>query len=158
MTRSLSIKILVLTLTLLVGSLVVAATERAFSANGRGVAAFVTDGAGNVIGADVTGSGTGTHLGAFTNTGRIFFAPDPNNPNRLLVTGGATFTAANGDKLSIVVEDGEQDVTTSIGRGKFRFTGGTGRFENATGLTSYVVEQNLLTGGYEITIVGRVDY
>lgn len=158
MTRSLGIKILVLTLTLLVGSLAVAATERAFSAHGRGVAAFVTDGAGNIIGADVTGSGTGTHLGAFTNTGRIFFAPDPNNPARLLVTGEASFTAANGDKLNIVVEDGEQDVATFVGRGKFRFTGGTGRFENATGMVSYVVEQNLLTGGYEITVVGSIDY
>ena len=158
MKRSLSIKILVLTLTVLIGSLAVAATERAFSANGRGVATFVTDGAGNIIGADVTGSGTGTHLGAFTNAGRIFFAPDPNNAARLLVTGAASFTAADGDKLNIVVEDGEQDVATFVGRGKFRFTGGTGRFANATGLVSYVVEQNLVTGGYEITIVGSIDY
>ena len=158
MTRSFGIKILVLTLTLLVGSLAVAATERAFSANGRGVSTFVTDGAGNIIGADVTGSGTGTHLGAFTNAGRIFFAPDPNNSARLLVTGAATITAANGDKLNIVVEDGEQDIATFVGRGKFRFTGGTGRFESATGLTSYVVEQNLTTGGYEITIVGKIDF
>jgi hypothetical protein len=158
MKGSLRIKILVLTLSLLLGSLAVTATERAFSANGRGVATFVTDGAGNVIGADVTGSGTGTHLGAFTNAGRIFFAPDPNDPTRLLVTGAAAFTAANGDKLNIVVEDGEQDVATFIGRGKFRFTGGTGRFANATGVVSYVVEQNLVTGGYEITVVGSIDY
>jgi hypothetical protein len=158
MKRSLSIKILVLTLTLLVGSMAVVATERAFSGHGRGVATFVTDSAGNVLGADITGSGTGTHLGSFTNSGRIFFAPDPNNPTRLLVTGGATFTAADGDKLNFVVEQGEQDVISGIGKGTFRFTGGTGRFANATGIISYVVEQNLVTGGYEITTVGRIDF
>ena len=145
MKRSLSIKILVVTLTLLVGSLAVAATERAFSAYGRGVAAFVTDSAGNVIGADITGSGTGTHLGSFTSAGRIFFTPDPNNPTRLVVTGAAAFTSADGEKLNVVIEEGEQDVNSSLGTGKFRFTGGTGRFANATGTISYVVDQNLVT-------------
>lgn len=158
MKRSLSIKIFVLTLTLLLGSLAVAATERAFSANGRGVGTFVTDGAGNVIAADVSGTGTGTHLGFFSSAGRVFFTPDPNNPTRLITSGEATLTAADGDKLIIVVENGEQDVVSGIGTGNFRFTGGTGRFANASGLTSYVVEQNLVTGAYQITIVGRIDF
>lgn len=158
MKRSLSIKIFVLTLTLLLGSLAVAATERAFSANGRGVGTFVTDGAGNVIAADVSGTGTGTHLGLFSSAGRVFFTPDPNNPTRLITSGEATLTAADGDKLIIVVENGEQDVVSGIGTGNFRFTGGTGRFANASGLTSYVVEQNLVTGAYQITIVGRIDF
>src|SRR5215208_530839 len=52
MKRSLSIKILVLTMTLVLGSLAVSATERAFSATGRGIGIFVTDAAGNVIAAD----------------------------------------------------------------------------------------------------------
>jgi hypothetical protein len=158
MKRSLNIKILVITLSLLLGSLAVAATERPFSAVGRGVATFITDGAGNVIGGEVTGSGNGTHLGLFTSSGRIFFTPDPNNPLLLDTSGEAVLTAADGDKLRIVVENGTQDVTTGIGTGNFRFTGGTGRFANATGLTSYVVEQNLATGAYEVTIVGNIDF
>jgi hypothetical protein len=158
MKRSLSIKVLVLTLSLLLGGMAVTATERAFSANGRGVASFVTDGAGNIIGADVTGSGTGTHVGLFTTAGRILFTPDPNNPIGLITSGEAVLTAADGEKLVIVVENGQTDVTTGIGTGNFRFTGGTGRFANASGLTSYVVQQNLTTGAYEITIVGRIDF
>jgi hypothetical protein len=158
MKRSLTIKILALT-ALLIGSLAVAATELPFSANGRGVAAFVFDGAGNVIGADVTGSGHATHLGTFTNSGRILFAPpDPNNPTIIPTSGDGVLTAADGDKLYIVVEDGVTDVTTGIGTGKFRFKGGTGRFVNATGLTSYVVEQSFLNGSYEVTIVGNIAY
>jgi len=72
MKRSLSIKILVLTMTLVLGSLAVAAAERAFSATGRGVGVFVTDEAGNIVAADVTGTGTGTHLGLFSSAGRVF--------------------------------------------------------------------------------------
>ena len=158
MKRSLSIQILVLTLTLLVGSLAAVATERAFSANGRGVATFITDEAGNIIGANVTGTGNATHLGLFTNAGKVFFKPNPNDPNLLDTSGEAILTAANGDKLGIVVETGKTDVTTGVGTGTFRFTGGTGRFANASGLTSYVVEQNLLTGAYGLTIVGKIDF
>jgi hypothetical protein len=158
MKRSLSIKILVLTMTMVFGSLAVSATERAFSATGRGIGIFVTDAAGNVIAADAIGTGTGTHLGLFSSAGRVFFTPDPNDPTRLITSGQATFTAANGDKLNIVIENGEQDIVSGIGTGNFRFTGGTGAFANASGLTQYVVEQNLLTGAYEITLVGRIDY
>ena len=33
-----------------------------------------------------------------------------------------------------------------------------GRFANATGIISYVVEQNFLTGAYTVTGVGSIDY
>jgi hypothetical protein len=52
MKRSLSMKLLVLTITLLVGSLAVKATERPFSLNGTGIAIPILDGSGNVIGAE----------------------------------------------------------------------------------------------------------
>jgi hypothetical protein len=158
MKRSLNIKIFVLTLTLLLGALAVTATERPFSANGRGVAALITDGAGHIVAADVTGSGTATHLGAFTNTGRISFTPDPDNPNIVHPSGDAIFTAANGDKLFVVVVDASQDITTGLATGHFRFVGGTGRFANASGITDAVVQQNFVTGGYELTIVGQIDF
>ena len=158
MKRFLTVKMLVLALTVLVGSIAVVAADRAFSAHGTGVAAFIIDGNGNVIGADVTGSGHGTHLGRFTTSGKVLFTPDPDNPNIVHPSGEASFTAANGDKLNIVIENSSMDLTTGIATGNFRFTGGTGRFVNATGLTDVVVEQNFVTGGFEITIVGKIDY
>ena len=158
MKRSLSIKFLVLTLTLLVGSLAVTATERPFSLNGTGVAIPIVDGNGNVVGAEPTGSGNATHLGMFTNTGHVDFTPDAANPTILHPSGGGVFTAANGDKLNFVIINGALDLTTGIGTGDFAFTGGTGRFATATGHTSGVIEQNVITGAYVLTLVGNIDY
>ena len=158
MKRSLSMKILVLTLTLLVGSLAVTATERPFSLNGTGIAIPILDGNGNVIGAEPTGSGNATHLGMFTNTGKVAFTPDASNPTILHPSGGGVFTAANGDKLNFIIISGALDLTTGIGTGDFAFTGGTGRFANANGHTSGVIEQNVITGAYVLTLVGNIDY
>ena len=158
MKRSLSVKFLVLTLTLLAGNLAVTATERPFSLNGTGVAIPILDGNGNVIGAEPTGSGNATHLGMFTNTGKVSFTPDASNPNVLHPSGGGVFTAANGDKLNFVIISGALDLTTGIGTGDFAFAGGTGRFANASGHTSAVIQQNVVTGAYELTMVGNIDY
>jgi hypothetical protein len=158
MKRSLSMKFLVLMLTLVVGSLAVTATERPFSANGKGVAIPIFDANGNVVGAEPTGSGYATHLGIFTNTGKVSFTPDASNPNILHPSGGGVLTAANGDKLNFIIVNGALDLTTGIGTGDFEFTGGTGRFANATGHTSTVIQQNVITGAYEMTLVGNIDY
>jgi len=158
MKRSLSIKFLVLTLTLLVGSVAVTATERPFSLNGTGIAIPILDGNGNVVGAEPTGSGNATHLGMFTNTGHVDFTPDASNPTILHPSGGGVFTAANGDKLNFVIITGALDLTTGIGTGDFAFTGGTGRFANASGHVSGVIQQNVITGAYELTLVGNIDY
>lgn len=159
MKRFLGIKTLVLTLTLLLGGVVANATERAFSFSGGGLAVPILNEAGQPIGIDVTGSGNGTHLGLFTTLGKVFFTPHPTDPNLIIPSGQATLTAANDDKLIIVVaEDGVQDLTTGIGTGHFNFGGGTGRFANATGSISYVVEQNFITGAYTVTAVGTIDY
>ena len=158
MKRYLGIKILVLTLTLLVGSVAASATERPFSLSGGGIAVPILNESGQPIGIDVTGSGNGTHTGQFTTLGKVFFNPDPNDPTRIIPFGEATLTASNGDKLTFVVADGSQSLITGVGSGHFSFTGGTGRFANATGIISYVVEQNFLTGAYTITAVGSIDY
>ena len=158
MKRSLIVRFLVLTLTLLVGSFAVTATERPFSLNGTGVAIPIVDANGNVVGANPTGSGNATHLGVFTNSGHVDFTPDATNPTILPPSGGGVFTAANGDKLNFVIISGALDLTTGIGTGDFAFAGGTGRFVNATGLTSGVIQQNVLTGAYELTLVGKIDY
>ena len=158
MKRSLFMKSLALTFTLLVGSLAVTATERPFSLNGTGIAIPIVDGNGNVVGANPTGSGNATHLGMFTNSGHVDFTPDASNPNIIHPSGGGVFTAANGDKLNFVIINGALDLTTGIGTGDFAFTGGTGRFANATGHTSGVIQQNVVTGAYVLTLVGNIDY
>jgi len=158
MQHSLSIKILVLTLTLLAATAAASATERPFSFVGGGVAVPILNGDGQPIGIDVTGTGNGTHVGQFTTLGQVFFSPDPNDPTQIIPSGQATLTASNGDKVTFVVADGSQSLITGIGTGHFRFVGGTGRFANATGIVSYVVTQNFLTGAYEVTAVGRIDY
>ena len=78
-----------------VGNYPVNATERPFASNGNGVAAFITDGAGNVVGANLTLGGNGTHLGLFTGTGTIQFLPDANDPNIVHVPGEITYVASN---------------------------------------------------------------
>jgi hypothetical protein len=106
----------------------------------------------------IVGSGNATQLGLFTNTATIHFNPDPNDPTLVHPSGEGTFVAANGDKLNIVIEDASMSLVTGIGGGTFRFTGGTGRFANATGSITAVVEQNFITGAYELTAVGKIDY
>jgi hypothetical protein len=158
MKNFLGIKILVLTLTLLAGSVAATAIERPFSFNGGGLAVPILNESGQPIGIDVTGSGNGTHIGLFTTVGKVFFSPDPNDPTQIIPFGQAILTASNGDKLTFVVADGSQSLITGVGTGHFNFIGGTGRFANATGAISYVVEQNFLTGAYTVTAVGTIDY
>ena len=158
MKRFLNIKTLALALILLLGNMPVGAHERAFSCHGKGVAILIPG--GSVLMADVIGSGNATHLGLFTSVGRVTFNPDANDPNVVHPSGQATFTAADGDKVEVVfsAEETTMDLTTGIGGGIFRFTGGTGKFANATGSISVVVQQNFATGAYEMTAVGKIDY
>src|SRR5215467_10158976 len=102
MNRQFSLRSLALTISLLLGFLPVQAAERPFAFDGSGTATFITDAAGNVIGANVTASGTATDLGLFTAAGTVHFTPDPNNPGHLLSSAALVFVAANGDKLQIV--------------------------------------------------------
>jgi hypothetical protein len=158
MKRSLTIRILMLTISLLLGTLPVAAKERLFALHGAGQATFLTDGAGNIIGANITASGTATHLGLWNEVATLQFTPHPNNPNLILASGTGTFTAANGDKLQFVIEDSVLDTTTSLARGRFQFVGGTGRFAGLSGGANFVVDQNLATGAFEVTAIGRINF
>ena len=158
MKHCLNIRMIMLTFMLLVGALPAAAVQRPFALNGNGLADFISDGAGHVIGANVTSSGTATHLGLWTSVGTLYLAPDPNNSTQLLAAGTGTITAADGDKIEFVLENSVLDVTTSISRGIFRFVGGTGRFAAATGTTDFVVVQNLVTGAFQLTAVGNIDF
>lgn len=145
-----------LTVVLLLGATPVAATERPFALNGSGVASFITDGAGHVVGADVTGSGTATHLGSWITSGRVNYAP-PDENGKIPSSGETTFIAADGDKLNAVFQ-GSFDPATGTDHGVFRFVGGTGRFAAAGGSADFVVTVNPRTGGFELAMVGTIDY
>lgn len=148
------IRTMMLTLFLLLGTIPVSAVERPFALRGTGVATLLTDESGNLIGAIPTGSGTATHLGQWTVAGTVKYTPDN---GVLRSSGDATLTAANGDKLLFQI-DGILDPVAAVDQGIFRFVGGTGRFEGASGTANFVVTINPLTGGFELTVVGKIDY
>src|SRR5215213_2363408 len=158
MKRFITVRSLIPVFALLLGIIPVSATERPFAANGNGVAAFITDDAGNVVGANLTLSGNGTHLGLFSGTGKVQFLPDANDPNIVHPSGEVTYVAANGDRLPTVIENGSMDLRTGIATGDMVFQSGTGRFEGASGRAAIVVEQNFITGAYTFTLVGNINY
>ena len=149
------IRTLMLTLLLLLGTMPAFAVERPFALHGSGVATLITDPSGLPIGAVATGSGTATHLGQWTVIGNPKYTPDANGV--LHSSGEATLTAANGDKLQIQI-DGILDPVAGVDQGVFYFLGGTGRFEGASGSANFVVNINPVTGGFDLTVVGRIDY
>ena len=161
MKRILNVTVLTLTAFILLGTVSVMAVERPIALNARGIATFITDEAGNPIRANVSSSGTATHLGLTTTVGTITFSPDPANPGRLLTSGTGTMTGANGDMVqlelngALVLTPGS---TTATDKFVINFVGGTGRFAGAHGTGTGIVVVNLLTGAFEITIVGDIDF
>jgi hypothetical protein len=72
-----------------------------------------------------TGAGEATHLGRFTREATVLIHPDGT------FEGTVVFTAANGDQLGADLEGGPTSLTTQAGT--YTFSGGTGRFSDATG-------------------------
>ncbi len=140
---------------LLLGTIPVSAVERPFAMKGTGVATLIIDDAGHLIGATPTGSGTATHLGQWTVTGSVRYIPDADGV--LHSSGEATLTAANGDKVYFLI-NGILDPVAAVDQGIFSFNGGTGQFANATGDINFVVAINPLTGGFDLTAVGKINY
>jgi len=158
MKRLVTIKSFILAFALLLGTIPVSATERPYAGNGNGMATFITDGSGNVVGANLMLGGNGTHLGLFTGTGKIDFVPDANDPNIVRVPGEITYVASNGDRLPTVIENGQMDLRTGIATGDMVFQSGTGRFAGVSGRAAIVVEQNFVTGAYTFTLLGNINY
>ena len=154
MKRFTKIRALMLTLFVLLGTIPALAVERPFALSGTGVATLKVDESGNLIGGAVTGSGTATHLGQWTVSGTVKYTAD----NGVLRSSGeATLISANGDKLLLQI-DGILDPIAAVDQGVFHIVGGTGRFEGASGDSNFVVTINPLTGGFELTVVGKINY
>ena len=164
MKRILNSTVFALVAVLLLGSLPVMAQDRPFALSGQGVGTFIADEAGNIIAANTTGSVNATHLGLCTVAGTVNFTPanDPEHPGRLLSSGTGTITAANGDtllfELNGALDPPAPGSVTGIDKPLFRWIGGTGRFAGASGTANAVVVVNLLTGAFDITVVGKIDY
>ena len=158
MKRLVTIKALILVFALLLATTPVGATKRPFASHGNGLATFITDSSGNVVGATVVVLGHGTHLGLFSGTGTIEFIPDANDPNISHPAGEVTYTAANDDRLPTIIENGRMDLRTGIATGDMVFQSGTGRFAGARGRAAIVVDQNFVTGAYTFTMVGNINY
>lgn len=154
MKRFSKIRTLMLIPFLLLATIPVSAVERPFALRGAGVATLITDENGIPIGANPTASGTATHLGQWTVAGTVKYTLD----NGVLRSSGeATIIAANGDKLQVEI-DGILDPVAGMDQGIFRFVGGTGRFEGVSGEANFVVSINPLTGGFELTVVGKINF
>jgi hypothetical protein len=127
------------TLTLLLAAFTLACTALStkadnqvpFQGNAEGATVSVTpDPAGVVL--TVLAEGNATSLGKFSREEVLLF-----NPLTGILTGTIVFTAASGDELHGTVQGGFVSPTTATGT--YTFTGGTGRFANATGGADFVV-------------------
>ena len=88
------------------------------------------------------GTGTGTHTGRSTTVANV--VPDlETTPPTYLVSG--VITAANGDQIYFSGAATFSSATTATG--KVDFTGGTGRFADATGYATFNDEFTLDSNG-----------
>ena len=109
---------------------------------------------GDTLALVTDGTGTATHLGRFSlhRTATL----KPTMEGELEVDGQATLTAANGDRL-------ESSITGTLNpqTGKavliYEWKGGTGRFQNATGVTVWLVQVNP-DQTYDVVADGVINY
>lgn len=124
------------------------AVERPFHLVEEGTVAFDGPNATSV------GTGQATHLGRFTLYRTARFS-DPVG-SVLQVDGEATLVAADGDELRSSIE-GTLDTATGTGLLDYEWTGGSGRFQHATGTTIWRVVVNPdLT--FSVVADGVIDY
>jgi hypothetical protein len=99
----------------------------------------------------LTASATGqaTHLGRFTRTETLVI-----NLATGTFTGTLAFTAANGDLLKADVAGHFTSPTGDSAEGTYVFTGGTGRFQNASGQA--VFEATADGPGFDVTFKGTI--
>jgi hypothetical protein len=102
-----------------------------FQGRAEGATTSVSPDPGGVV-LTVLAEGTATGLGRFSREETVLF-----NPLTGSLTGSVVFTAANGDQLLGTLNGGFVSSTTATGT--YTFTGGTGRFANATGGAEFVV-------------------
>ena len=122
-------------------------------------AASANDAARPVVGARSdtllldTGTGAGqvdaagvlAHVGSFTGQNTVQFVPA--GPTSFVFSGTTTLTAANGDELFTTFQGSgtNTSATTSMSTSNVTITGGTGRFEGATGTVTETINSTLVS-------------
>ncbi len=102
-----------------------ATSEQPFKGNAEGTITGVSVGPAGVS-LEGLAAGQATHLGLYTREEQLLL-----NPATGAFTGTMVFTAANGDQLTCTLAGNFISATDAIG--VYTITGGTGRFEQATG-------------------------
>ena len=99
-----------------------------------------------------TGEGQATHWGQFTRLANVVI-----NLVDGSVKGTVVFTAANGDQLFAEIEGVPTGSPSTVG-GTYTFTGGTGRFNSASGTAEFVGV--IASDGIHITVEfeGTIQY
>ena len=105
------------------------------------------------------GSGIASHLGRIVSEGHAdITGSDGSCPGGVANFNVETLVAANGDELTIA----SQDVACPTGPGRYhgtgrwKVTGGTGRFDNATGQGTYDGNADFTAGTFTITLTGTL--
>jgi hypothetical protein len=112
------------------------------------------DATGNILDLVADGVGTATHLGFFTLHREAVLTARSGGPV-FDVNGRATLTAGNGEQLRASIT-GTVDLSTGHADLVYEWTGGTGRFENATGTTFWSVDVS--NGTYDAVAEGQIIY
>ena len=148
MKASFSLRRFSLVITALLGSALPAAADESLPMKGWAKESIIDQQPrmdGLLITAD--GAGEATHLGYFTRRAVVLLRPD------LTFKGCVTFKAANGDKLHADL-DGALAGGTLVG--SYTFTGGSGRFEDASGSADFTGTFDGMNA--EIIFLGTISY
>ena len=109
---------------------------------------------GDILALVTDGTGTATHLGRIDvhRTATL----KPTMEGELEVDGQATLTAANGDRLESSIK-GTLNPQTGKAVLIYEWKGGTGRFQNASGTTVWLVQVNP-DQTYDVVADGIINY
>ena len=102
------------------------------------------------------GTGTATHLGSITVHRTLTLRPSTDGSGLVDVEGEATLVATNGDELRTGIE-GTLNPETGHAILVYGWEGGTGRFQNATGTTTWQVDVNP-DQTYDVVADGVINY
>ena len=118
------------------------------------ITATPRDASGTVLDVVSNGAGTATHLGAIS-VERTAILTATSTPGVFAFNGEATLTAASGEKLTTTIT-GTFNATIGHADLVYEWTGGTGRFEHATGTTFWSVD--VANGEYDVVANGQIVY
>jgi len=113
----------------------------------------------------ILGTGVGTHLGRFTANMHDCFTPVGTGFLLFVFQNGVfTLTAADGSELRgtysgqlVAIPTTGQDGVYEL-HGTYDITGGTKRFQNATGSGVMAGKDNIFTGEVTVTLTGTINF